>query len=434
MGKPTAVYSLAISACIILFGAPLVHAGDTGKCLMCHSADGLSKRINGKQVSLYVDPAAYKGSIHGKLACVECHVDFKGQGFPHKQTAERVQCSRCHQSGNVVGAPDYTPMEEYADSVHGKAVRRGDPDAPKCGDCHGTHNVRAMEDSESSIYRANIADTCGRCHTDLTLATRHKIPGPEKVRRYEQSVHGRAVGKQGLLAAAVCTDCHGVHHILAAKDPSSTIAKPHIPETCGKCHRELYKRYGESIHGVALAEGIEDAPACTDCHGEHTIMRPAEPESSVYPTHVVATCSKCHEDVRIEKKFGLPAHRLSTYIDSYHGVANKYGDTSVANCATCHGAHDIRPSSDPKSAIHKKNLPKTCGKCHPNASANFAKGSIHVLPSKEHDRGVYWVRVFYTGFIALLMASFCGYIALDLFARWRGRIRRSRDNRGGVDQ
>jgi hypothetical protein len=131
--------------------------------------------------------------------------------------------------------------------------------------------------------------------------------------------------------------------------------------------------------------------------------------------------------VKIERKYGLPANRLSTYIESYHGVANKYGDITVANCATCHGAHDIRPASDPKSSISKKNMPKTCGVCHPGASKNFAEGSVHVLPSSKKDKGVYWVRLFYTAFIVVLIGSFCAYIALDLIARWR---RRSRNGRG----
>jgi DnaJ-class molecular chaperone len=391
---------------------------------MCHSAPGLSKTIDGKTVSLHVEAGEFRASVHAKKACVECHVDFRGQGFPHKQSAAPVQCSRCHYIGNVAGAPNLTPMKEYADSVHGRAVQRGDPDAPKCKDCHGTHGTRAASDPESSVYRANIADTCGECHLDSKMAERHHIPGPAKVRLYKNSVHGKAVRTQGLMAAAVCTDCHGVHNIRAARELRSTVNKPHVPETCGQCHRELYRVYKESFHGKALAQGIKDAPACTDCHGEHTIQRPSEPASSVYPTHVVTTCSKCHEDVKIERRYGLPANRLSTYIDSYHGVANKYGDVTVANCATCHGAHDIRPSADPKSAIHRKNLPKTCGKCHPRAGANFAKGSIHVFPTKHQDRGVYWVRQFYTGFIFLLIASFCCYIALDLFARWRGRFRR----------
>jgi kynurenine formamidase len=39
--------------------------------------------------------------------------------------------------------------------------------------------------------------------------------------------------------------------------------------------------------------------------------------------------------------------------------------------------NDIRSSSDPKSMIHKDNLQKTCGNCHPGASENFAKTKMH---------------------------------------------------------
>ena len=414
-----------LSVMVVAFVLPTSAASvdSNAECLMCHSAPGLSKTTDGKQVSLHVETSEYQASVHGKKACVDCHVDFRGQRFPHKQAALPVDCSRCHHAGNDEGAPDITEMTEYADSVHGRAVERGDPDAPKCKDCHGRHDTRAAGDPKSSIYHGNIADTCGKCHTDSAITQRHDIPSPATIRQYKDSVHGKAVRKGGL-TAAVCTDCHGVHNIKAAREGESMVSKPHVSETCGKCHEKLYEVYKESIHGKALSEGIEDAPSCTDCHGEHTIQRPSEPESSVYPTHVIATCSKCHEDVEIERRYGLPAHRLSTYIDSYHGVANKYGDTSVANCATCHGAHDIRPSSDPKSAIHKDNIPQTCGKCHPGAGENFAKGSIHVLPSATKDVGVYWVRKFYTAFIVLLIGGFCAYIALDLFARWRGRLRR----------
>ena len=402
-------------------------AEDNAKCLMCHSASGFSNVRDGKQISLHVEAGQLASSAHAKKACVDCHADFEGQSFPHKQTAEPVDCSRCHRAGNHVGAPNITPMSQYADSVHGQARKRGDMDAPACKDCHGTHGIRASTDPGSAINRMSIANTCGKCHLDTAMTKRHttNMPAAEKIKLYKDSIHGKAVRNQGL-TAAVCTDCHGVHNIKPASQAGSTVSKALISKTCGKCHKALYRVYHESIHGQALAKGIKDAPACTDCHGEHTIQRPTDPASSVYPTHVVATCSKCHENVRIERKYGLPAHRLSTYIESYHGVANKYGDTTVANCATCHTAHDIRPSSDPKSAINKANLPHTCGKCHPNAGANFAKGSIHILPSMKKDSGVFWVRKFYTAFIVLLIGSFCGYIVLDLFSRWRRR-----NGRGG---
>jgi hypothetical protein len=290
-----------------------------------------------------------------------------------------------------VGAPDSQHIEGYADSVHGAAARRGDPDAPGCADCHGSHDIRSPKDPSSRVYQTNIPDTCGKCHFDAALTKRHHLLD---VSAYENSVHAKMVGKNRLLYAAVCTDCHGTHDIQSPEGLMSPTNKRHVAATCGRCHDNIYKQYEQSIHGKAVARGVKDAPTCIDCHGEHGIQR----------------------------KYGLPANRLSTYMNSYHGIANKFGDITVANCATCHGSHNVLPSSDPRSTVNKKNLPRTCGKCHPGAGVNFANGSIHVFPTMHRDVFVYWVRLAYRCFIFLLVGSFCGYILLDLIARWRGRL------------
>ena len=50
---------------------------------------------------------------------------------------------------------------------------------------------------------------------------------------------------------------------------------------------------------------------------------------------------------------------------AFTGSALRAGQLAVANCASCHGVHDILPSSDPRSHVSSANLPNTCGKCHP---------------------------------------------------------------------
>ncbi|MCL5105502.1 MAG: hypothetical protein M1133_15515 [Armatimonadetes bacterium] len=419
MARNLVVCSLAVLLGLTA-GAQRLRAADLA-CLTCHSAPGFRQAgIEGKEKSLFVDADLLAASAHKGKRCVDCHADFQGQKMPHKQSAEPVDCARCHHNGNQVGAPDHSHIDMYADSVHGDALRKGDPDAPACKTCHGTHDIRPASNSKSTICRENIPKTCGKCHFDAAFNERHKLLS---VKSFTDSVHARvAVLKNRLKTAAVCTDCHGVHDIRAPKELASSVSRSHLPSTCGGCHKEVLKQYEASIHGKAAAKGVKSAPVCNDCHGEHLIMAQSQPESPVYPTHVVATCSKCHENIKIQRKYGLPANRLSSYISSYHGVANKYGDITVANCSTCHGAHDVLPSSDPKSAISKKNLPTTCGKCHPGASKNFAVGSIHVVPTPKHDAVVFWVRAFYMLFVVGLIGSFCGYIILDLRARWIGRL------------
>jgi hypothetical protein len=110
-------------------------------------------------------------------------------------------------------------------------------------------------------------------------------------------------------------------------------------------------------------------------------------------------------------------------MNSFHGIAHKYGEMVVADCASCHGYHDILPSSDPRSSINPKNIPQTCGKCHKGASENFAKGKVHVEATKESSMGVYIVRTFYTWFIGILGILFAIYIVLDVLGRRRRRIK-----------
>ena len=79
------------------------------------------------------------------------------------------------------------------------------------------------------------------------------------------------------------------------------------------------------------------------------------------------------------------ANRSKTFSQSYHGLALSGGSASVANCGSCHGVHNIKPSSDPTSMVNKNNLVKTCGKCHPGANETFTQGNIHVTLEKEDE-------------------------------------------------
>ena len=74
----------------------------------------------------------------------------------------------------------------------------------------------------------------------------------------------------------------------------------------------------------------------------------------------------------------MPGNRVSTYLDSYHGLASEGGSVVVANCASCHGVHNILPSSDPRSTINRANLDATCGKCHKGVTQKFTLTKVHM--------------------------------------------------------
>jgi hypothetical protein len=92
---------------------------------------------------------------------------------------------------------------------------------------------------------------------------------------------------------------------------------------------------------------------------------------------------------------------------------------TVANCASCHGFHDIRPQADPRSAINTANIVKTCGQaqCHPEATVQFASGKIHVDPQNEESGLVYYITKFFTILTVGTLAGLFVFIGLDLFRR-----------------
>ena len=129
---------------------------------------------------------------------------------------------------------------------------------------------------------------------------------PDQAGDYAQSVHGLA-RKAGNEGAPDCGVCHGSAHELLS--PESEAFRKGVPDTCGMCHSDVAEQYGKSVHGQAVARGVNEAPLCTDCHGEHKIIKPSNEASPVNAAHIRETCGSCHGDVRLTRKFGLPSDR-----------------------------------------------------------------------------------------------------------------------------
>lgn len=354
------------------------------RCIECHVRGGEAKTV--------IHLSELRDSVHKKLTCGKCHGDIL---YPHKEIPP-VDCSKCHKK----------ETEDYLKSTHGRARKEGISEAPDCKNCHGKHETQKLN-------RLKIPELCFSCHTDQTITEKYKIPGVEFIKAYEKSIHGHAVFSLGLLNAPVCSDCHNSHQVLPPADPDSTINHRKIPDLCGRCHRSEREEYQRSIHGQAIEKDIRESPVCTDCHGEHTISVVTDPNATISPGKLPNTCARCHDNVKLAERFGFRSKRLATYLNTFHGVANIYGSTVVANCASCHGYHLILPSTDPASPIYPDNIPKTCGKCHPGAGVNYAKGPIHVEPVPEVSKPAYYVRTFYTWFIAFLCIVFVIHIIMD---------------------
>lgn len=330
-------------------------------CITCHEISSHDTKIE--------DDISH--SIHEGLECLDCHIDK--DMMPHKEKpgffVTCQGCVLCHEDA----------AEAY--KFHGRMSVDECVDIPTCSDCHGDHDVLPSNVKMSKTHPSNVPDTCAACHEDINLTKKYQILIDHPIEVYRNSVHGLATQK-GIDLAATCNDCHSTggsaHRILSPGDPESTINHFNIPNTCGKCHQKDAQDFWAGIHGQLVARGETDSPVCTQCHGEHGILSPRDPRSPVSKARLAeVTCSPCHESITLTEKYGISTGRLTSFIDSFHGLKTKAGDLYVANCASCHGVHRILPSSDPTSSIYPDNLRTTCGECHPGISAALASTPIH---------------------------------------------------------
>ena len=66
-------------------------------------------------------------------------------------------------------------FETYISDFHGTTVTLFEEIAPDqetnkpvCIDCHGVHEMRRVDDPESTVLKENLLKTCQKCHPDAT--------------------------------------------------------------------------------------------------------------------------------------------------------------------------------------------------------------------------------------------------------------------------
>ncbi len=259
-------------------------------------------------------------------------------------------CAGCHDS-----------HEKLKDSAHA---------AVACASCHAGYN-------EEKHPEGMVKPACASCHGPI-------------VQDYEKSVHA-AEAKQG--GGPDCAHCHGEKHEVARiKTPAAQQA---IPDNCGMCHDKELSDFRTSIHGKMVAQGLLAAPVCTGCHAPHLVVKKSNQESPVNPVNIPDTCGRCHGNLQLMARFGLNTTQVTSFSQSFHGLALKSGSQTVAECASCHGYHKILPSTDPASSIHPKNIAATCGSCHPGAGTRFQLGRVHAVGLDAAPPPVRWTTWFY---------------------------------------
>lgn len=383
----------------------------TESCLMCHGEASFF-RNNPDSATLVVRPATLEGSVHQEvgLPCSGCHPGMTA--FPHPAGTRPADCAACHAGVSV----------QFARSPHGYALERGNPRAPTCQSCHGAHRVLRASDPRSSTHRVRLPQTCAQCHGASSL-WENEVKLPQSFAVYTQSVHGRGT-ERGLAAAASCADCHGVHDLLGPLDPESPINRRNVSATCGKCHPDVQLRYDASIHGQALQAGVRDSPTCTDCHGEHHILSPHDPDAPTHAARIATeTCGSCHDDPLIIAKYNIEGGVVGSYRDSYHGWATRRQYERAATCTSCHGVHLVLPQGDTASTISAVNVVATCQTCHPNADATFAASYTHASASLARNPINRVIRGIYLWLIAVVIGGMVVHNAVILAFHLRKRRR-----------
>jgi cytochrome b subunit of formate dehydrogenase len=342
-------------------------------CLSCHDDSG-AKHVFHRRLALSPLPPG------PDTACADCHgshaiVAADSAQFPFANKWQTTACGECHAAAR----------DKFFASAHARAFTAG-PGAPSCLTCHRQALIAADSGKPDVAVKLRQAALCESCHVNQPSVANQNLRGNRFVAAFDRSVHGAALHR-GNGAAATCVDCHGAHEMNQAMAVSARMGKQHAAESCGRCHAKEAAQYADSVHASALRRGAQESPSCPDCHGEHDIRAHTDPTSPVYARNLAQqVCAKCHDSLPLANKYGLVGNAFQTFSDSYHGLAEREGAVAVANCASCHGAHGIKVSTDPSSSINRANLARTCGQCHQGANARFGVGAVHVNPEAAKGR------------------------------------------------
>lgn len=254
----------------------------------------------------------------------------------------------------------------------------GQDHVDQCLQCHQT-----LEDEPSTLFIRDIhrlrGITCAGCHGG--------DPRAEEMEDAMNKQTGFLGVPKGDEITGRCVKCHSDQERMKSYGSN------------GRTDQELLLR--QSVHGRLSVSGKERLVQCTTCHNAHGIVSVKDKRSPVHPLNVTATCASCHGNPAYMRNYNpaLPVDQLPKYRTSVHGRRNARGDTRVAECASCHGSHDIRSAHDVKSNVYPTNLPATCASCHSdsvrmkpygiptNQYESFAESVHGIALLEKHDPG-----------------------------------------------
>lgn len=314
--------------------------------------------------------------------CFDCHDDFPVTAWG-KSVHGDLDCIDCHEDADVPELPHEEEMSpvycgnchddaqlDYDSSTHGQAFKRGDHLAPTCASCHGIHEIAAPTDPAAKTYKMNVPYLCGECHREgAEVARTHDIGEHNIIENYSESIHGEGLFQKGLTVTATCTSCHRSHRILPHTDPNASISPRNIAATCMQCHSRIEQVHDKVIRGELWEKEPGAIPACTDCHIPHKARK-----ESVALTISDRDCLSCHDRAHVRVVEGDSVDVAAVDPD----LIDRSTHTNMP-CVKCHS--DIDPRLDrpcePAGLVD-------CSACHAKISDEYY-ASGH---GEAHLRGV----------------------------------------------
>jgi nitrate/TMAO reductase-like tetraheme cytochrome c subunit len=223
------IYVLILSLFLLTINTSVGKASEDESCYHCHT-DIVSQFRN----NIHFDKGFTCANCHGgniQPNSTTISTDVMSGNFIGKPARDQITniCSKCH--------PNET--NDYKQSIHWQQIEKGHLDAATCTDCHGVHEIRAINDSKSLVNRQNSPETCAKCHSnkELMSAWYYGIK-TDRLDTYKETFHWKALSN-GYTVVATCADCHNNHIIKSPTDPTSSTYPDNLPKTCGKtnCHQ-----------------------------------------------------------------------------------------------------------------------------------------------------------------------------------------------------
>ncbi|WP_158083103.1 multiheme c-type cytochrome [Methyloprofundus sedimenti] len=276
---------------------------DPDGCLSCHAYKGLDYIDEfGVMRSATIDSSHYASSLHGSVPCKDCHREVVD--YPHEVENTEADCSEsCHIEEPSKG------VKYSHDVIHEEMVKS----VHEGGWYKGLTGGNRLEEIETEQD-----PSCRRCHSNTLYIAETQL-----------------------------------EQFKADFD--------HAETECGNCHQgqAWMGQFGGHILRRLVGRrwnNQENNDMCIACHGDLDKMRDVEQEDP-------ETLEKHSPSDRF-------VHSADSYAKTLHGRLIVDGSAYGASCIDCHSPegwkHEIRAFTDPQSASHPDNLPKTCGQsdCH----------------------------------------------------------------------